>query len=300
MNLSELRYIVALANERHFGRAAALCNVTQPTLSVAVKKLEAEFDAILFERTRQEVRVTPLGVRVVEEAERALEAIATVKQVAQSGQDQLAQTLRIGAIFTVGPYLFPNLIRKLRRMAPNMPLIIEENFTASLGDRLKQGQLDVIIISLPFNEKNVLTTPLYEEPFLTLLPANHRLTCRKSLRPRDLEGESLLMLGAGHCFRDQVVAACPACAEKSIGAQSAVYTAEGSSLETIRHMVASGLGLTVFPASAARSKLYTERQLAVRPFVKPTPGRVVALAWRASFPRPEVIEVIKKAVRIAA
>lgn len=297
MNLSELRYIVALAAERHFGRAAAVCNVTQPTLSVAVKKLETEFDAVLFERTTQDVRVTPLGVRVVEQAERALESIEKVKQVALSDRDQLAGTLRIGAIFTVGPYLFPSLIRKLRRLAPKMPLIVEENFTASLADRLRQGKLDVIVISLPFSDPNILTAPLYEEPFLTLLPANHSLARRKSLRPEDFEGESLLMLGAGHCFRDQVIEACPACAEKSIGAQSAVYTAEGSSLETIRHMVASGMGLTVFPGSAANSKLYTDRQLAVRPFVKPTPSRVVALAWRASFPRPKVIEIIKKAAK---
>lgn len=297
MNLSELRYIVALASERHFGRAAEVCHVTQPTLSVAVKKLEAELGVPLFERTSQDVRITSLGAKVIEQAQRALEAIEGVKQIAQSDRDQLAQPLRIGSIYTVGPYLLPRLIRKLRRLAPNMPLIVEENFTAVLGERLKRGDLDVIVISLPFTESNIVTSPLYEEPFLTLLPAAHGLAQRKSLRPEHLEGETLLMLGAGHCFRDQVIEACPACAEKSIGAESAVYTAEGSSLETIRHMVASGMGLTVFPESAAKSKLYTERQLAVRPFVKPVPSREVALAWRASFPRPKVIDVIQQAVK---
>jgi len=297
VNLSELRYIVALANERHFGRAASACHVTQPTLSVAVKKLEAELGVPLFERTSQDVRITPLGTRVVVEAQRALEAIESVKQVAQSDRDQLAQPLRIGSIYTVGPYLLPRLISGLRRLAPNMPLIVEENYTAKLAERLKQGELDLIVISLPFSEPNILTSTLYKESFVTLLPAGHHLAKRKSLRPENLEGETLLMLGAGHCFRDQVIEACPACADKAIGTDSAVYTAEGSSLETIRHMVASGMGLTVFPESAAKSRLYTERQLLVRPFVRPTPQRAVALAWRASFPRPKVIDVIREAVK---
>ena len=296
MNLSELRYIVSLANERHFGRAAATCHVTQPTLSVAVKKLEAELGVQLFERTSHDVRVTQAGERVVEQAQRALEAIESVRQVARSDSDQLGRRLRIGAIYTIGPYVFPKLIKNLRKLAPNMPLVVEENFTARLSEKLKSGELDVIIISLPFAETNILTMRLYEEPFVVLLPADHVLAKRKSLRPEQLEGESILMLGEGHCFRDQVIEACPACAAKSIGSDSEVYTAEGSSLETVRHMVASGMGVTVLPNSASGSGLYTERQLAVRPFVKPSPSRQVALAWRASFPRPKVIDVLRDAV----
>jgi len=296
VNLSELRYIVALANQRHFGRAATACHVTQPTLSVAVKKLEAELGVPLFERASHDVRVTAVGERVVEQAQRALEAIESVRQVAASESDQLGSTLRIGAIFTVGPYLFPQLISNLHALAPNMPLIVEENLTAVLGEKLKTGELDVIIISLPYSGAGILTLPLYEEPFVVLLPAGHPLTRKKSLRPEHLEGESILMLGAGHCFRDQVVAACPACAQKSIGADGVVYTAEGSSLETIRHMVASGMGVTVLPNTAAGSSLYTETQLLVRPFVRPAPKRAVALAWRASFPRPKVIDAIREAI----
>jgi len=300
MNLSELRYIVSLANERHFGRAAAACHVTQPTLSVAVKKLETELGVPLFERTSHDVRVTQVGERVVEQAQRALEAIESVRQVAQSESDQLGRRLRIGAIYTIGPYIFPKLIKNLRKLAPKMPLVVEENFTARLSEKLKAGELDVIIISLPYAEPNILTLPLYEEPFVVLLPADHPLSKRKSLRPEQLEGESILMLGEGHCFRDQVVEACPACAAKSIGSESAVYTAEGSSLETIRHMVASGMGVTVLPNSASGSSLYTKRQLAVLPFVKPSPSRRVALAWRASFPRPNVVEVISEAIAAAS
>jgi len=228
MNLSELRYVVAIARERHFGRAAAACFVSQPTLSVAVKKLEEELGVMLFERASHEVRVTPAGERVAEKAQQALEAIESVRQVASAESDQLAGPLRIGAIYTIGPYLLPDLIPNLNERAPKMPLIVEENYTAVLARKLKQGDLDVIVISLPFDEPNILTLPLYEEPFVILLPASHPLTARKSLRCKNLEGETILMLGAGHCFRDQVIEACPACAPKATREGNPVYTVDGS------------------------------------------------------------------------
>ena len=295
MNLSELRYVVALARERHFGRAAAACFVSQPTLSVAIRKLEDELSVTLFERASHEVRITSAGERVVEKAQQALEAVESVRQAARAESDQLSGPLRIGAIYTIGPYLFPDLIPNLNERAPDMPLIVEENYTAVLSEKLKQGELDVIVISLPFDEPNILTLPLYEEPFVILLPASHPLTGRKTIAPRNLEGETVLMLGAGHCFRDQVIEACPACAPKA-GDGSPVYTAEGSSLETIRHMVASGMGLTVLPCTAAGADRYSQRLLAIRRFTRPAPSRVVALAWRASFPRPKVIDAVKDAV----
>jgi len=296
MNLSELRYVVALARECHFGRAAAACFVSQPTLSVAIKKLEDELGVILFERASHEVRVTPAGERVVEKAQQALEAVESVRQVASENGDPLSAPLRIGAIYTIGPYLFPDLIPNLAERAPGMPLIVEENYTSVLAEKLKQGELDVIIISLPFDEPNILTLPLYEEPFVILLPASHPLTQRKTLRSKHLEGENILMLGAGHCFRDQVIDACPACAPKAIGENASVYTAEGSSLETIRHMVASGMGLTVLPCTAAGADRYSQRLLAIRRFTNPSPSRVVALAWRATFPRPGAIDAVKAAI----
>ncbi len=296
MNLSELRYIVALARERHFRRAATACFVSQPTLSVAVRKLEEELGVALFERTRNEVRITPAGVRVVEQAQRALEAVESVRQCAMADSDQLGSPVRIGAIYTIGPYLFPDLIVNLRERAPDMPLVVEENYTAVLGEKLKQGELDVIIISLPFDEPNILTLPLYEEPFIILLPTAHPLTARKTLGSKNLEKETVLMLGAGHCFRDQVIEACPACAPKSAGDSGAVYTTEGSSLETIRHMVASGMGLTVLPCTAAGADRYSQRLLAIRRFTRPVPKRIVALAWRVSFPRPEVIDALRDAI----
>lgn len=299
MNLSELRYVVALARERHFGRAAAACHVSQPTLSIAVKKLEAGLGVSLFERGTREIRITHVGERVVEQAQRALEAVQAVRQVAESEQDQLGRRLRIGAIFTVGPYLFPGLIGNLRKLAPNMPLIVEENYTATLSRKLKRGELDVIIISPPYSEPNILTLPLYQEPFVVLLPNDHPLCGKQSLRPEQLEGKTILMLGAGHCFRDQVIEYCPACAPSASAANNAVFTVEGTSLETIRHMVASGMGISVLPGSAAGVDRNAGKLLTVKSFVKPVPWRQVALAWRAGFPRPQVIDVLRDACAAA-
>lgn len=296
MKLSELRYIVALARARHFGRAAAACFVSQPTLSVAVKKLEEELGVALFERGTHEVQVTPVGKQVVEQAQRALEAVESVRRIAESEGDQLTGALRIGAIYTVGPYLFPDLISNLRERAPRMPLIIEESYTAVLSEKLKHGELDVIIICLPFKEPNILTLPLYEEPFVVLLPAAHPLTARDLLSTRNLAQEPVLMLGTGHCFHDQVLQACPECTPRAGTSEHAIYTGEGGSLETIRHMVASGMGLSVFPCTAAGADRYSQRLLAIRRFVAPEPYRQVALAWRLSFPRPRVIDILQQAI----
>ncbi|MEE9342783.1 MAG: hydrogen peroxide-inducible genes activator [Gammaproteobacteria bacterium] len=296
MNLSELRYIIALAQERHFGHAADTCHVSQPTLSVAVKKLEDELGVQLFERGSHEVRVTPVGEAVVTQAQVALEAVEAVRQAAQQGKDQLTAPLRIGAIYTVGPYLLPDLITNLRELAPNLPLLIEENYTGILTEKLKRGELDVILISPPYKEPNILTLPVYEEPFVILLPSSHPLTARKSLHSKDLENESILLLGEGHCFRDQVIEACPACAPKARTDGNQVYTSEGSSLETIRHMVASGMGLTILPCTAAGVDRYSQRLITIKRFSNPIPRREVALAWRVSFPRPKVIDVLKEAI----
>ncbi len=178
MTLTELRYIVALARERHFGHAAEACFVSQPTLSVAVRKLEEELGVASFERAGSALTVTPIGERIVAQAQRALQEAESVKDVAKAGQDQLSGPLRIGAIYTIGPYIFPPLIPLLHKLAPDMPLVIEENFTAVLAGKLKRGELDVIIISLPFAESGIVTLPLYREPFVVLLPPAHPLTAR--------------------------------------------------------------------------------------------------------------------------
>lgn len=296
MTLTELRYIVAVARERHFGHAAKACHVSQPTLSIAIKKLEEELGVQLFERQSGEISVTPVGEQIIEQAQRTLEAAEGVKQVAQQGKDQLAGPVRIGAIYTIGPYLFPELIPRLRKHAPNMPLVIEENYTAVLAEQLKRGELDVIIISLPFSDQGLLTLPLYEEPFVVLLPESHPLTQRKSIKPDMLEDESVLLLGTGHCFRDQVLEVCPACLPKPGLRDDLSNTVVGGSLETIRHMVVSGLGITVLPCTATGADRYSQRLLSIRRFTRPAPTRTVALAWRVSFPRPKVIDVISNSV----
>jgi LysR family hydrogen peroxide-inducible transcriptional activator len=296
MTLTELRYITAVARERHFGRAAEACFVSQPTLSVAVRKLEDELGVKLFERNAAEVTVTPAGERIVAQALRVLEETEVIKQIAEQGKDQLVGPLRLGAINTIGPYLYPDLIPNLHELAPDMPLFVEEDFTTVLTDKLKQGQLDVIIISPPYEEPGVLTLPLYEEPFVVLLPSAHPLSKHKKIEQKLLMDESLLLLGSGNCFRDQVIRACPDCAPGDAGEHLLQHTLEGSSLETIRHMVASGMGITVLPCTAAGADRYSQRLLAIRRFPDPAPSRRVALAWRKTFPRPRVIEVLKQAV----
>lgn len=296
MTLTELRYITAVAREKHFGRAAKACHVSQPTLSVSVKKLEDELGIAIFERRSGEITLTPIGEQIVEQAQHALESAETVKLIAQQGKDQLAGPLRIGAIYTIGPYLFPELIPTLRQHAPDMPLVIEENYTSVLKEKLKQGELDVIIVALPFEEQGVVSVKLYDEPFVVLLPASHPLTTRKTIRSEHLEDETVLLLGAGHCFRDHVIEACPACVPKPGLKGDLPHAIEGGSLETIRHMVVSGLGITVLPCTAAGADRYSQRLLAIRRFASPAPKRTVVLAWRVSFPRPKVIDLLQRAV----
>ncbi|HXZ53245.1 MAG TPA: LysR substrate-binding domain-containing protein [Burkholderiales bacterium] len=295
MTLTELRYIVAVARERHFGRAAESCFVSQPTLSVAIKKLEEELGVALFERGPGEVMVTPAGERVVEQAQRVLEEAARVKELAASGSDPLAGTLRLGAIYTIGPYLLPKLIPVLRKSAPAMQLLIQENFTHKLAEMLKRGEVDVIVIALPFAEPGVATRALYDEPFLVAVPRGHAWEKKKSVSADELTRESLLLLGEGHCFRDQVLEFCHAAvhAPQRSGLARAL---EGGSLETIRQMVASGVGVTVLPSTSVAAGGGANELIRIRPFARPVPDRRVALAWRKSFPRPQAIEVLRQAI----
>ena len=298
MTLTELRYIVTLAQEQHFGRAAERCHVSQPTLSVGVKKLEDELGVMIFERSKSAVRTTPVGESIVAQAQKVLESAQGIRELAQVGKNQLAAPLRVGAIYTVGPYLFPHLIPQLHRVAPQMPLYIEENFTHVLRDKLRNGELDAIIIALPFQEADVLTKVLYDEPFCVLMPANHPWTAKTSIDSALLNDKSLLLLGEGHCFRDQVLEACPA---QGKGSEINKHpTVESSSLEPIRHMVASGLGISVLPLSAVDSHHYAPGVIAVRPLTPPVPFRTVAIAWRASFPRPKAIDVLADSIRLCS
>lgn len=292
MTLTELRYIVTLAREQHFGHAAERCYVSQPTLSIAVKKLEEELGVALFERSKNAVRATPVGYKVIKQAQKVLEQAETIKELSKAGQDQLASSIRVGAIYTIGPYLFPKLVPEVQRIAPQMPLYIEENFTETLRHKLRQGELDAIVIALPFHEADVLTRPLYEESFSLITPKNHPLVKQGYVESTQLNELSMLLLGEGHCFRDQVLESCPSL-NQSFHDQQRVT--EGSSLETIRMMVASGLGTAVLPHSAIKGHP-SEGLVEVLPFKEPVPQRTVALGWRASFPRPKAIDVLVNAI----
>ena len=294
MTLTELRYIVAVARERHFGHAAEACFVSQPTLSVAVKKLEEELGVALFERGPGEVSITPSGQKIVEQAQRVLEEAARIKEIAVSGRDPLAGTLRLGAIYTIGPYLLPKLVPILRKNAPTMQLLIQENFTHRLGEALKSGEVDAILIALPFEAPGLATRALYDEPFLVAVPKGHPWEHRKRVTSDELMSESLLLLGEGHCFRDQVLEICHSVKAKE--RSSVARTMEGGSLETIRQMVAGGVGVTVLPATSIGAGGINSELIRILPFARPAPARRVALAWRRSFPRPEAIEMLRKSI----
>jgi LysR family hydrogen peroxide-inducible transcriptional activator len=288
LTLTELRYIVAVARERHFGRAAESCFVSQPTLSVAIKKLEEELGVMLFERGPGEVSVTAVGERIVAQAQRVLEEASRVKDLAAAGHDPLAGALRLGTIYTIGPYLLPKLVPILRRAAPAMQLLIQENFTHLLAESLKHGEVDVIVVALPFDEPGCATRAVYDEPFLVAVPAGHPWEKRKQISAEELKKESLLLLGEGHCLRDQVLEFCaPARPGRAL---------EGGSLETIRQMVASGVGITVLPSTSVAAGGGANDLIRIRPFSRPVPQRRVAIAWRRSFPRPQAVEALRQAI----
>lgn len=298
MTLTELRYLVALSETGHFRKAAELCNVSQPTLSIAIKKLEKELAIDLFERSRHKVTVTPIGARIVDQAHTVLQEAQNLQALAELGKDPLGSVLSVGAIYTVGPYLFPRLVTRLQEMAPQMPLFIEESYTANLRGKLSSGELDAIFVALPFTETDVVTRAIYDEPFVVVMPEQHSLCKEQSIDPSVLAEHRVLLMGEGHCFRDQVLEACPglqrAISQSHANGQAVV---EGSSLETLKHMVASGLGITVLPKSAADVATYAEETLAIRPFAAPAPIRTIALAWRVSYPRHQAIELLADALR---
>jgi LysR family hydrogen peroxide-inducible transcriptional activator len=295
MTLTELRYIVAVSQKNHFGKAAQACFVSQPTLSIAIKKLEEELGVRLFERSsKNEIRITEIGQQVINQAYIVLQEAQILTEIAQQGKDPLSGQFKLGVIYTIGPYLLPSLIPRLRKTAPNLKLIIEENFTANLFQSLKQGALDAIIISYPFDEPGIETAALYDEPFIVALPRNHEWADREQIQPEDLASQDLMLLGAGHCFRDQVIKACPDCMS---GDSELTRTLEGGSLETIRHMVAAGTGITVLPRTSILHSPKNESLIVTKPFAQPSPTRTVAIAWRKHYPRKEAIVTIRDTIQ---
>ncbi|QNA87969.1 hydrogen peroxide-inducible genes activator [Massilia sp. Dwa41.01b] len=296
MTLTELKYIVAVARAKHFGHAAESCFVAQPTLSVAIKKLEDELGVTLFERGGSEVSVTPVGAQIVAQAERVLEQTAAIKELAKQNKDPLAGPLRLGVIYTIGPYLLPPLVKNLIDNVPQMPLVLQENFTVKLLELLRQGELDAAIMALPLPDHGMLMQTLYDEPFVVATPRTHPWARRRDIPADDLKAETMLLLGSGHCFRDQVLEVCPEMARFSSPGNGMQRTFEGSSLETIRHMVASGIGLTVLPRASVRDMDDPNGMLSFVPFAAPAPSRRVVIVWRKSFTRRAAIEAVCNAV----
>ena len=294
MTLTELRYIVAVARERHFGRAAEGCSVSQPTLSIAIKKLEEELDVRIFERGSAEVSVTPLGDEIVRQAQQVIEQAAEIKQIARRGKDPLAGPLRLGVIYTIGPYLLPDLVRQTIERTPQMPLVLQENFTARLLDMLRANELDCAIMAEPFPDHGLAVAALYDEPFSVALPRTHALAARAQISAEELKQETMLLLGTGHCFRDHVLDVCPEYARFSSDAEGIRKTFEGSSLETIKYMVASGMGVTVVPQLSVPPE--AQQHVVYVPFSGTPPTRRVVLAWRRSFTRYEAIAALRNAI----
>jgi len=289
VTLTELGYVVAVASERHFGRAAGRSFVSQPSLSAAVKNLEDELGVQIFERGKGEVLVTPIGEEIVAQARRALEEAERIKAIAKHGRNPLHGPLRLGVIHTAAPYLLPELVAALAAAAPQMPLDIEENLTANLDEMLKAGLLDAAIVALPYGGAGIAVTPLYSEAFRVIVARRHRWGRRQSIAADELATENLLLLNVGHCFRDQVLDACREFA------RAPAQGKQGNSLETIRNMVMSGMGVSVLPATALTPK-YANPLVRAIDFAPPAPTRRIVIATREGFPRAAAIRAIANAV----
>ncbi|MES2910034.1 MAG: LysR substrate-binding domain-containing protein [Pseudomonadota bacterium] len=316
MTLTELKYIVAVAREKHFGKGADACHVSQPTLSVAIKKLEEELQVKLFERNANEITVTPLGEEIIRQAQSVLEQADNIREIARRGKDPLAGALRLGVIYTIGPYLLPDLVRQMISLNPQMPLMLQENFTVKLLEELRNGEIDCAILAEPFPDTNLAIAPLYDEPFMAAVPSSHHLASRKSITAEEIKKETMLLLGNGHCFRDHVLEVCPEFARFSSSADGISKSFEGSSLETIKHMVAAGMGITLVPRLGVPKEALLEQPKGKKgskpktatvaaeqpsfikylPFEGHIPGRRVVLAWRRSFTRYEAIAALRNAI----
>jgi len=293
MNLRDLRYLVALADERHFGRAADRCFVSQPTLSAQIRKLEEYLGVALVERRPKRVSLTATGEKIVERARRLLLEADAIVEVAKTERDPLAGALRLALIPTVGPYLLPHVVRQLRRALPRLKLLLYEYQTGPLLEKLRDGELDLGILALPAAADGLATAELFDEPFTLAVPANHPLAARDRVRVADLEGETLLLLEDGHCLRDQAL---EVCSRIHLGDEQD-YRA--TSLETLRQMVAAGHGVTLLPQLAAASPVGTARGLRIKPFGHPPPVRTIGAVWRKSTTRQQAIDTVVATVRAA-
>lgn len=295
MTLTELRYIVAVARERHFGRAAEACFVSQPTLSVAIKKLEDELNVQIFERSGSELAITSLGQSIIHQAQKVLDEAQVIKHLAQHGQDPLSGPVRLGTIYTIAPYLLPKLIARSREALPQMPLYLQENFTVKLLELLKQGDIDAAILADPFPQSGLEVLPLYDEGFMVAIPQGHPWETLSMIQHDELKSQTTLLLGQGHCFRDQVLDICPDMQKTQNDSELSSF--EGSSLETIRQMVAGGIGISIMPMTSIPEECQSLGLIRYIRFADPIPKRRVVLAWRKSYARTKAMHALAEAIK---
>jgi LysR family hydrogen peroxide-inducible transcriptional activator len=285
LKLKDLRYLVAVADQRHFGRAAARCFVSQPTLSAQLKKLEQSLGVQLIERAPNAVSLTAVGEEIVARARRIIEASDEVVELARSHQDPLAGRLRLALLPTIGPYLLPRVAPLLRRALPRLQLHLYEYQTAPMLERLHAGELDVGILALPVELEGLESRELYREEFLLAVPERHPLARHERARVADLKDETLLLLEEGHCLRDQALEVC-----SRVGVRDS-QDFRATSLETLRQMVAAGAGVTLLPELAGRGA-YRSGRVALRPFVRPAPARHIGAVWRKTTPRRAAVDAL--------
>lgn len=293
MTLQELRYLVALADEGHFARAAEVCHVGQPTLSTQLKKLEEYLSVPLFERSHRGLMPTPIGEEIIEQARIALEVMEKIRELARHGRDPMSGSLRLGVIPTVGPYFVPPLLPKIRTSFPNLRLFVKEDLTAHLLEDLRSGKLDVLLLAIPVHGEGLSSMELYHEPFVAALPAGHPLTRKQHIRETDLAGECVLLLEEGHCLRDQALEICGRARSPDSDQINA------ASLETLRQMVAAGIGCTLLPELAAAPGAGCTRNgsVEIRRFADPAPSRAIGLVWRKRYPREETLRQLSRLIR---
>lgn len=305
MKITQMRYALMVAQEKSFSRAAELCHVSQPSLSVAIKNLEEELDITLFERFKNTLKVTEDGQKILSQIHKVLQETDRVQELADSLRGELSGTLRLGAIYSVGPYIFPNLIPQVHRAAPQLTLLIEENFTSTLLEYLAHGHIDMALVALPFDHPGMTTIPLYKEPFVAAVPKGHGWEGRHDIEGDELAGEKLLLLGKGHCFRDQVLEICKTSHNFEDSTNGVHNIIEGNSLETIRHMVAVGTGMTVLPTSALENFLCKSEHTCPKSasktvryayFKDPAPSRTIALAFRTSYPNMQIVHMLRDTI----
>jgi LysR family transcriptional regulator, hydrogen peroxide-inducible genes activator len=286
LKLKDLRYLVAVADTRHFGRAAERCFVSQPTLSTQLKKLEDYLGVQLIERQPKRVALTAAGEAILARARRILEASDEVVTLARAHCDPLSGALRIAMLPTIGPYLLPRVAREIRKALPRLDLRLYEYPTASMLTKLRASEIDLGILALPVDLDGLEARDLYDEPFMVAVPATHRLAKRDTIRIQDLREETLLLLEDGHCLRDQALEVCG-----QVGMHEK-QDFRATSLETLRQMVATGAGVTLLPELATRGAYRYARGVTVRPFARPAPVRRIGGVWRKSTARHAAIEAV--------